>query len=83
VSRLFALALLLPALAFGQGYPNKPIRLVVPFTPAGAVDIASRATAHELSRILGQSVTVENKPAPAATSACWTWRARHPMATRW
>jgi tripartite-type tricarboxylate transporter receptor subunit TctC len=43
-------------------YPNKPIRLVVPFTPAGAVDIASRATAHELTRILGQPITVENKP---------------------
>jgi tripartite-type tricarboxylate transporter receptor subunit TctC len=34
----------------------------VPFTPAGAVDIASRATAHELTRILGQPITVENKP---------------------
>src|SRR5207237_9615404 len=66
VFRLFAIALLLPSLAVaqtsGQTYPNKPIRLVVPFTPAGAVDIASRATAHELTRILGQPVTVENKP---------------------
>jgi tripartite-type tricarboxylate transporter receptor subunit TctC len=62
VFRLFAIALLFPLLAFSQSYPNKPIRLVVPFTPAGAVDIASRATAHELSRILGQPVAVENKP---------------------
>jgi tripartite-type tricarboxylate transporter receptor subunit TctC len=54
--------LLLPALAWAQAYPSKPIRLVVPFTPAGAVDIASRATAHEMQRILGQPVTVENKP---------------------
>ncbi|HYR35406.1 MAG TPA: tripartite tricarboxylate transporter substrate binding protein [Burkholderiales bacterium] len=60
--RLFAIALLAPLLAFGQAYPSKPIRLVVPFTPAGAVDIASRATAHELTRILGQPITVENKP---------------------
>jgi tripartite-type tricarboxylate transporter receptor subunit TctC len=62
VSRLFALALALPLLVHGQSYPTKPIRLVAPFTPAGAVDIATRATAHELQRILGQPVTVENKP---------------------
>jgi tripartite-type tricarboxylate transporter receptor subunit TctC len=62
VSRLFAIALLFPLLVHGQSYPTKPIRLVAPFTPAGAVDIATRATAHELQRILGQPVTVENKP---------------------
>jgi tripartite-type tricarboxylate transporter receptor subunit TctC len=38
------------------------MRMVVPFTPAGAVDIATRATAHEMTRILGQTVAVENKP---------------------
>ena len=62
MSRLFAVALALPLLVHGQSYPSKPIRLVAPFTPAGAVDIATRATAHELQRILGQPVTVENKP---------------------
>jgi tripartite-type tricarboxylate transporter receptor subunit TctC len=62
VSRLFAIALAFPLLVHGQSFPAKPIRLVAPFTPAGAVDIATRATAHELQRILGQPVTVENKP---------------------
>jgi len=62
VSRLYALALLLPALAFGQAFPSKPLRMVVPFTPAGAVDIATRATANEMQKILGQPVAVENKP---------------------
>ena len=62
MSRLFALLFLLPALALGQSYPSKPIRLVVPFTPAGAVDIATRATAHEMTKVLGQPVAVENKP---------------------
>jgi len=66
VFRLFAIALLLPTLAAaqtaGQAFPAKPLRIVVPFTPAGAVDIATRATAHEMSKILGQTVTVENKP---------------------
>ena len=64
MSRLFAfaVALLLPVAGAAQSYPGKPIRLICPFPPAGAVDIASRATAHELSRILGQPVAVENKP---------------------
>jgi tripartite-type tricarboxylate transporter receptor subunit TctC len=62
VSRLFAIALLFPLLAFGQAYPSKPIHLICPFPLAGAVDIASRATAHELTKILGQPVTVENRP---------------------
>jgi len=62
VSRLYAIALLLPTLAFGQAFPSKPLRMVVPFTPAGAVDIATRATANEMQKILGQAVAVENKP---------------------
>jgi tripartite-type tricarboxylate transporter receptor subunit TctC len=49
-------------LAQSQSYPNKPIRLICPFTPAGAVDIASRAIALELGKILGVPVTVDNKP---------------------
>ena len=62
--RLFALAaavlFALPAAA--QNFPTKPMRIVVPFTPAGAVDIATRATAHEMTKILGHPVAVENKP---------------------
>jgi len=45
-----------------QTYPAKPIRLICPFPPGGAVDIASRAIAQELSKTIGQSVIVENKP---------------------
>ena len=48
--------------AQAQAFPSKPIRLVCPFPPAGAVDIASRAIAAELSRVLGVTVTVDNKP---------------------
>jgi tripartite-type tricarboxylate transporter receptor subunit TctC len=64
VTRLFALllTLALPLAAAAQAFPSKPIRLICPFPPAGAVDIASRSTANELSKILGQPVTVDNKP---------------------
>jgi tripartite-type tricarboxylate transporter receptor subunit TctC len=64
VLRLFTLALglALPLFASAQAFPSKPMRIVVPFTPAGAVDIATRAAAHEMTKILGQPVSVENKP---------------------
>jgi tripartite-type tricarboxylate transporter receptor subunit TctC len=64
VSRLFAfvLALAVSVPAAAQSFPSKPLRLICPFPPAGAVDIASRATAHELTKILGQPVAVENRP---------------------
>ncbi len=45
-----------------QTFPSKPIRLICPFPPGGAVDIASRAIAAEMSKTLGQQVTVENRP---------------------
>ena len=64
VSRPFALAaaLLVAFSAAAQNFPSKPLRIVVPFTPAGAVDISTRATANEMQKVLGQPVTVENKP---------------------
>ncbi|HYF60247.1 MAG TPA: tripartite tricarboxylate transporter substrate binding protein, partial [Burkholderiaceae bacterium] len=49
-------------LSHAQAFPNKPIRLICPFPPGGAVDIASRAIAAELSKTIGQQVTVENRP---------------------
>ena len=59
---LAALAFCAASLAQAQGYPNKPIRLIVPFTPAGAVDIASRAIGLELAKNLGVTVTPDNRP---------------------
>jgi tripartite-type tricarboxylate transporter receptor subunit TctC len=54
-------ALASASIACAQTTP-KPIRLICPFPPAGAVDIASRAIATELSKVLGQTVTVDNRP---------------------
>jgi len=57
---LAAVALVvLPAAA---QYPNKPIRLIVPFPPAGAADLTARTLAQPLSQALGQTVVVENRP---------------------
>jgi tripartite-type tricarboxylate transporter receptor subunit TctC len=48
--------------ANAASYPNKPIRLIVGFAPGGAVDTVARALAVPLSRILNQSVLIDNKP---------------------
>jgi tripartite-type tricarboxylate transporter receptor subunit TctC len=58
---LAALLLALPLTAFSQ-YPQRAIKLIVPFPPAGATDIVGRIVAQKLSERLGQAVVVENRP---------------------
>ena len=56
--------------AFAQdAYPNKPLRLLVPYPPGGVTDYASRTIAERLGRELGQSVIVENRAGAASTIA--------------
>jgi tripartite-type tricarboxylate transporter receptor subunit TctC len=52
---------------WAQDYPNKPIRIVVPFSPGGAVDGPTRVVAQELGKRLKQQVIIDNKPGAGAT----------------
>src|SRR5258707_7842191 len=59
---LGGLAALLAATALHAQYPDKPIRLIVPFAAGGVTDTSGRVVAEALSRRLGQPIVIENKP---------------------
>jgi len=59
-----ALTAVIPLAALGQQkeYPNRPVKLIVPFAPGSSTDISGRFVAHQLSAILGQPIVVDNRP---------------------
>lgn len=59
---VLACAALLPLGATAQTYPNKPVRILVPYPPGGASDVTARLVADKLSKKWGSPVFVENKP---------------------
>jgi tripartite-type tricarboxylate transporter receptor subunit TctC len=64
-----ALAVALAGTAQAQTWPDKPIHIIVAFTPGSATDVIGRAVSNELSAKLGQPVIIENKPGAGGTIA--------------
>ncbi len=68
IELLLAIVLLVLAAAVpAQNFPNRPLRLVVPFSAGGAADVPARILTQKLSEALGQQVIVDNKPGAGST----------------
>ena len=60
------LAFLLPSSLFAQAYPAKPVRWIIPYAAGGSADTRARQVSHELAKLWGQTIVIENKPGAGA-----------------
>ena len=68
MKKILAAALFLFAATAGaQGFPNRPIKIIVPFGPGGFTDVAARILQKELAPAIGQPIVIENKPGAGST----------------
>src|SRR5690349_17311560 len=58
-------ALALPSVARADDYPNRPVKIIMPFAPGGIIDVKGRLIADRLSAKLGKNFIVDNKPGAA------------------
>jgi tripartite-type tricarboxylate transporter receptor subunit TctC len=73
ITRLFLFpAVVLAASAHGADYPQRAIRIIVPFAAGGITDVMGRTIANHLSTELGQPVIVDNKPGASGMIGCET-----------
>jgi tripartite-type tricarboxylate transporter receptor subunit TctC len=69
-SLLAALALAWAAAASAQGYPNHPVKVIVPWPPGQATDVAARMVSERLSPALGQPFVIDNRPGAGGVVGC-------------
>jgi tripartite-type tricarboxylate transporter receptor subunit TctC len=67
MKRMIGLLLFLPFIACAQGYPNRPVRVIVPYPPGGATDVIARVVAQKLTESWPHPVVVENKAGASGT----------------
>jgi tripartite-type tricarboxylate transporter receptor subunit TctC len=67
LAALAVLSMLCAPMALGQGYPNKPVHVVVPFTAGSATDILARTFGQKLTEMWNQPVVVDNRPGAGGT----------------
>jgi tripartite-type tricarboxylate transporter receptor subunit TctC len=79
---LILAALFLPGAAAAQGFPTRPVTMVVPFAAGGPTDTITRIVAERMRVALGQTVVIENVTGADVASASAAPRARRPTATR-
>jgi len=58
---VWAALVLCPAIALGQGYPSRPVKMIIPFAPGGASDFVGRIMQPKMGELLGQQIVVENR----------------------